>query len=96
MYLSFPALWFHTTKNLAFSVGFNVFWKHLPPNLYDPKDLYGNRDLLPARDALQVNFNPLDLYLVIFVFILLIIPSGVGGTSEAISVNGTKNVKTCG
>lgn len=25
----------------------NVFWRHLNSDLYDPKDLYGNKDLVP-------------------------------------------------
>ena len=32
----------------------NVFWRHLPRDVYDHKDVYGNRDLLPAARATQI------------------------------------------
>ena len=31
----------------------NVFWKSLPSELYDAKDVYGNSALLPGQRALQ-------------------------------------------
>lgn len=34
-------------------MGVNVFWRHLEEKFYDPKDIYGNRDLLPATRAFQ-------------------------------------------
>lgn len=47
------AFWFHSTRSLTYSVGINAFWKNLNPTFYDPKDIYGNKDLLPATRALQ-------------------------------------------
>lgn len=49
----FSALWFHNTLALQFGVGVNVFWKHLPPESYDKKDPYGNKDPVAATRALQ-------------------------------------------
>lgn len=46
--LYIPALWFHNTLALDFGVAVNVFWRHLPRALYDKKDTYGNKDVLPA------------------------------------------------
>lgn len=46
--LFIPALWFHNTLALSFGVAVNVFWKNLDHSLYDKKDFYGNKDLLPA------------------------------------------------
>uniref|UniRef100_A0A673KIT9 tRNA-yW synthesizing protein 5 n=1 Tax=Sinocyclocheilus rhinocerous TaxID=307959 RepID=A0A673KIT9_9TELE len=40
----YESLWFHNTLALEFGVGVNVFWKHLPPDSYDKKDPYGNKD----------------------------------------------------
>ncbi|XP_067929165.1 tRNA wybutosine-synthesizing protein 5-like [Watersipora subatra] len=48
-----PALWFHNVKALNFSVAVNMFWKNLEPALYDNKDVYGNKDLVPAARAQQ-------------------------------------------
>ncbi|CAG5078593.1 Oidioi.mRNA.OKI2018_I69.PAR.g9029.t1.cds [Oikopleura dioica] len=48
--LFIPALWFHCTKALNFSVSINTFFKSLPDKMYG-KDLYGNRDPLPVEDA---------------------------------------------
>lgn len=47
------ALWFHNTLALQFGVGVNVFWRHLPPESYDKKDPYGNKDPVAATRALQ-------------------------------------------
>lgn len=44
-----PALWFHNITALDFSISVNVFWKNLEPHLYDKKDPYGNKDLIPAQ-----------------------------------------------
>lgn len=52
--LFIPALWFHNVVSLDFSVAVNVFWKHLNTGLYDSKDTYGNKDLLPAQRAHQI------------------------------------------
>lgn len=48
------ALWFHNVISEEFGVAVNVFWKHLPDNLYDSKDTYGNKDLVPAQRAMQI------------------------------------------
>jgi hypothetical protein len=38
----------------CWSLSINVFWRHLSePGMYDPGDVYGNRDLLPAARAAQ-------------------------------------------
>ncbi|XP_052234433.1 tRNA wybutosine-synthesizing protein 5-like isoform X1 [Dreissena polymorpha] len=52
--LFIPALWFHNVISLEFGVAVNVFWKHLDDNMYDTKDTYGNKDLLPATRAFQI------------------------------------------
>ncbi|EFJ46547.1 hypothetical protein VOLCADRAFT_121064, partial [Volvox carteri f. nagariensis] len=46
--LFLPSLWFHnvTATGTEMSVSVNVFWRHLPPECYHRKDLYGNRDLV--------------------------------------------------
>ncbi|KAG8185268.1 hypothetical protein JTE90_023881 [Oedothorax gibbosus] len=49
--LYIPAFWFHNMKYLDFGIAVNVFWKELDPDLYDKKDPYGNKDLLPAQQA---------------------------------------------
>lgn len=47
-----PALWFHTTKALQFSIGINFFWKDKQlETFYNKSDVYGNKDLIPAADA---------------------------------------------
>jgi diketogulonate reductase-like aldo/keto reductase len=55
--LFIPALWFHNVTSIGFSVALNVFWRsHHGCNgtgLYDPKDLYGNRDPPRAMSALD-------------------------------------------
>ncbi|XP_041374822.1 tRNA wybutosine-synthesizing protein 5-like [Gigantopelta aegis] len=52
--LFIPALWFHNIISLEFGVAVNVFWRHLPKEVYDHKDVYGNRDPLPAARATQI------------------------------------------
>ena len=49
-----PAMWFHNVITLDFSVGINVFYKTLDEKLYDPKDIYGNNNLIPAARAMQM------------------------------------------
>ena len=50
--LYIPALWFHNVLTLDKpAVSVNVFWKHLDLSFYDKRDLYGNKDLLPAIKA---------------------------------------------
>lgn len=58
--LFIPALWFHNMLALDFGVAVNVFWKNLEDEkMYDPKDLYGNKDPLPAAKALRMLDNVL-------------------------------------
>ncbi|GAB6021851.1 hypothetical protein CHUAL_004423 [Chamberlinius hualienensis] len=52
--LFIPALWFHNTLAYGYSVGVNVFWKHLENQFYDGKDVYGNKDLVPAAQAINL------------------------------------------
>ena len=52
--LYIPALWFHNVVSLDFSVAVNVFWKHLPPEFFDSKDTYGNRDPPQVQRAMQI------------------------------------------
>lgn len=47
------ALWFHNVKAREFSVAVNAFWKNLDLCVYDSKDVYGNKDLIPASRAQQ-------------------------------------------
>ena len=49
-----PAMWFHNVIALDFSVGINVFYKTLEDTFYDQKDVYGNKDLIPASRAMQM------------------------------------------
>lgn len=49
-----PAMWFHNIVTLDFSVGINVFYKTLDEKFYDQKDIYGNKDLIPAARAMQM------------------------------------------
>ena len=57
--LYIPALWFHNMTAVDFGVAINVFWKNLqlPSDVYDKKDPYGNKDLLPAAKALRMLDN---------------------------------------
>ena len=52
--LYIPALWFHNVLSLEFGVAVNTFWKNLDDCFYDPKDTYGNKDLMPAARANQI------------------------------------------
>lgn len=56
-----PALWFHNTLALDHGIAVNVFWKHLAEELYDKKDVYGNKDPIPASRALQMTENATKL-----------------------------------
>eukprot|EP00210_Caulerpa_lentillifera_P009018 g8607.t1 len=49
--LYIPALWFHNVKSMDFAVSVNAFFHHLPKELYENKDLYGNRDPIPVQQA---------------------------------------------
>jgi tRNA wybutosine-synthesizing protein 5 len=51
--LFIPALWFHNVHALEPCVSVNIFWKHLSEDMYEKKDLYGNKDLVPAAKALK-------------------------------------------
>jgi tRNA wybutosine-synthesizing protein 5 len=51
--LFIPSLWFHNVLTYEPCVAVNVFWKHLEDDLYEKKDLYGNKDLLPGDKALK-------------------------------------------
>jgi len=55
--LFIPALWFHNMKALDAGIAINVFWKNLPEEVYDKKDPYGNKDLLPAAKAMRMLDN---------------------------------------
>lgn len=52
----------------TFSIGVNVFWKHLSEDFYDSKDIYGNKDLVCAQRAIlfaqksikELNLMPLE------------------------------------
>lgn len=55
--LFIPAFWFHNMKARDFGIAVNVFWKELPEKFYDPKDYYGNKDLLPGAQALRMLDN---------------------------------------
>eukprot|EP01127_Copromyxa_protea_P022393 TRINITY_DN8005_c0_g1_i1.p1 TRINITY_DN8005_c0_g1~~TRINITY_DN8005_c0_g1_i1.p1 ORF type:complete len:1059 (+),score=205.67 TRINITY_DN8005_c0_g1_i1:15-3191(+) len=50
--LFLPSLWFHNTWTEDASISVNVFFKHLSDGMYEPKDLYGNKDLLVAEQAM--------------------------------------------
>jgi len=52
-----PALWFHNTLALDFSIAINVFWKNLKHELYDKNDPYGNKDLIPANRVIMIMLN---------------------------------------
>ncbi|XP_014276965.1 tRNA wybutosine-synthesizing protein 5 [Halyomorpha halys] len=51
--LYIPAFWFHNVLCNTFSIGVNVFWKHLENEMYDKHDVYGNKDIIPAAKALD-------------------------------------------
>jgi len=55
--LYIPALWFHNMKADDFGVAVNVFWKELENRFYDPKDVYGNKDLVPGSKSLAMLDN---------------------------------------
>lgn len=50
--LLFEALWLHNVITLSFSIGVNIFWKHLDDSFYEKKDIYGNKDLTFASKAI--------------------------------------------
>ncbi|KAJ1068952.1 hypothetical protein K5549_020717, partial [Capra hircus] len=52
--LFIPALLFHNIISEEFRVGVNVFWKHLPSELYGKMDTYGNKDPTAASRTAQI------------------------------------------
>jgi len=50
--LFIPAMWFHNVVTLSPSISVNIFFRHLEPDQYNPKDLYGNKDFIVAEKAL--------------------------------------------
>lgn len=52
--LYIPALWFHNVTSVDPGIAVNMFWRHLDVGVYDKKDTYGNKDLVPATHALQL------------------------------------------
>jgi tRNA wybutosine-synthesizing protein 5 len=56
--LFIPSMWFHNMTARDFGVAVNIFWKNLDGGgVYDAKDAYGNRDLLPAAKSLRMLDN---------------------------------------
>lgn len=55
--LFIPSMWFHNMKALDFGIAINMFWKNFDLKLYDKKDPYGNKDLLPAAKSLRMLDN---------------------------------------
>ncbi len=55
--LFIPSMWFHNMTATDGGIGVNLFWKNLPDELYDKKDVYANRDLLPGAKALRMLDN---------------------------------------
>ncbi len=49
--LYIPPLWFHHVTCMGFCASVNMFWRDLPLQLYEKKDLYGNRDVVPFGKA---------------------------------------------
>ena len=53
--LYIPALWaHHVTALQGPSIAVNVFYRHLPTEMYPSKDLYGNADPVPAAEAMKL------------------------------------------
>ena len=59
--LFIPALWFHNVTALDFGIAINVFWKNLDIKLYDTKDPYGNKDLIPAARSMDIMHRALKI-----------------------------------
>ena len=55
--LFIPAMWFHNMTAEDFGVAVNVFWRNLDASVYEKKDAYGNRDLVPAAKAIRMLDN---------------------------------------
>ena len=43
-------MWFHNVVTEEFSIGVNVFWKHLDEQLYEKKDVYGKIGRASCRE----------------------------------------------
>uniref|UniRef100_A0A8C4Q4L2 tRNA-yW synthesizing protein 5 n=1 Tax=Eptatretus burgeri TaxID=7764 RepID=A0A8C4Q4L2_EPTBU len=52
--LYIPALWMHNVLALTFSIGINVFWRHLPTSCYNSRDKYANCDAPDATRGLSL------------------------------------------
>jgi hypothetical protein len=48
--LVIPAMWLHHVTAVDACISVNIFYETLPKGSYDPKDMYGNKDL-PAAVA---------------------------------------------
>jgi O-methyltransferase involved in polyketide biosynthesis len=60
-FLFIPSLVFHHTRcSEVPSWAVNSFWRHLPVEAYGKKDLYGNKDLQAAANALQEQGKALE------------------------------------
>ena len=55
--LFIPALWFHNMTADGVGLAVNQFLKNQDQELYDQKDPYGNKDLLPAAKSLRMLDN---------------------------------------
>lgn len=51
--LFIPSLWFHNTWTEDAGISVNIFFKHLSDEQYESKDLYGNKDLVIAEQAMN-------------------------------------------
>lgn len=51
--LFIPSMWFHHVRMTSCGVAINAFWHCVDKSLLDPKDVYGNRDPVPAQRAIQ-------------------------------------------
>lgn len=58
--LFIPAMWFHNVRTLSPCYGLNFFFRHLPIEMYQTNDLYGNRDPVPAQKAHKNVQNAMD------------------------------------
>lgn len=41
----------HNVITQSFSIGVNIFWKHVVDSYYEKNDIYGNKDLVNASKA---------------------------------------------
>lgn len=52
--LYIPSLWFHNIHAENPCISINLFWKDLPDEFYEKKDLFGNKDLPVGCDATKL------------------------------------------